>query len=125
MIKIGKIVVGGVVADFFVMRVHYALRECCRSENKTDNGGNSPLFYYICIMQRPYKLILIIAVLLTGVTFIHDYLYDPPPSPYTTGDYVVEFVIGVPLFTTVFFGIILGVYLGIKKIMQKISTYLS
>lgn len=82
-------------------------------------------FYYICIMQRPYKLILIIAVLLTGAAFIHDYLYDPPPSPYTTGDYVVEFVIGVPLFTTVFFGIISGAYFGVKKIMQKISTYLS
>ncbi len=80
-------------------------------------------------MSRVHKIILGVSFLLTVLCFIHDLLYDPPPSPYTTTDYIIEFILVGALYTAIFFGIILGAYLGIKKIIQKIiqkiTTHLS
>ena len=76
-------------------------------------------------MSRVHKIILVVSFLLMLVCFIHDLLYDPPPSPYTTTDYIIEFILMGALYTAIFFGIILGSYLSIKKIIQKITTHLS
>jgi hypothetical protein len=76
-------------------------------------------------MSRAHKIILVVSFLLMLVCFIHDLLYDPPPSPYITTDYIIEFILMGALYTAIFFGIILGVYLSIKKIIQKITTHFS
>jgi|GEM_PF-4544072 len=72
-------------------------------------------------MNKPAKVILLIAVVLTTLAFWHDYTYDVPSVPYTTGGYIAEILIMGPLFVAFFFGVIYGVYALLRGLMRIAS----
>ncbi len=69
-------------------------------------------------MKRPAKIILFISIVLTALAFIHDYKYDTPSVPYTTGMHIGEILIAGPIYIGIFFSIIYGVYALVKSLVR-------
>lgn len=67
-------------------------------------------------MRTAYKIILVISMILTGLIFWHESVYDKPPIPYTMAETIIEVSIMGPLSTAFFFFFIGGIYYACTNI---------
>lgn len=72
-------------------------------------------------MNKSYKLILAISIIITGLLFWHDYVYDKPAVPYTLAQTLQEIAIIGSLYVAVLFAIIAGVYYGFTKLKKQVQ----
>ncbi len=79
-------------------------------------------------MKLPYFIILLIAFALNIAVFVHEQLYDTPQFPYTAADYIMEFVLGSILFTTIFWAILSAMYMALRwvatQVRNRVKIYL-
>lgn len=73
-------------------------------------------------MSKPARIILLIAVTLTAIAFVHDYIYDKPSQPYTLYMYVVEILVTGTLFVGVIFSLLYCVYYLFSQVFRLIKS---
>ncbi len=73
-------------------------------------------------MKLPYFIILLIAFALNIAVFVHEQLYDAPQLPYTTADYIIEFICGSILFTTIFWAILSAMYMALRWVAMQVRN---
>ena len=66
-------------------------------------------------------MLILLAVLFTILIFWHEYKYDIPAVPYTTGQYIIEILIMAPVTIAIFYGIFYGIYSGLRQLYFSFS----
>lgn len=73
-------------------------------------------------MSKPARIILLIAVTLTAIAFVHDYLYDKPSTPYTFSMYIYEILVTGTLFVGVIFSLLYCLYYLFSQVFRLIKS---
>ena len=61
-------------------------------------------------MPRPYRFILLAALLMTAILFINESIHDPAKPPYTLTHAIQEAILAGSVFTGCFFLVLAGIF---------------
>lgn len=73
-------------------------------------------------MSTPVRILLLIAVILTAIAYVHDFIYDKPSLPYTWDMYAFDIVVIGTMYVCVIFSLLYGLYYLLSRVFRLIKS---